>query len=163
MKIPRSAYNILGIPQYYADISYEHTRLVPTKQLAMQESMARAPAQGVLLVSGCAAPIVNQMFDLDRKVVGLSFSELFDSRFNSESNDTYPNSPVVLIHSIGLESAKDKSYSATILNSMLSFYKARETLVLLETPLTPSNFQTTYGITIKNVVTIGLKEEEAWV
>lgn len=163
MILPKSAFQILGIPMHYHGITYKDTKLVITRQKAVEESMQRAPASGVLLVSGCAAPIVNQMFAMDRKVIGLSFSELFDSRFSSENNDSYPNSPVVLIHSIGLESAKDKSYSATILNSMLSFYRARDTLVLLETPLTVSNFTTTYGLSIANTISIPMQEEAKWV
>lgn len=163
MILPKSAYVILGIPAYYHSINYGQTKLAPTRQVAIYESIQSAPTQGVLLVSGCAAPIVNQLFDMNRKVIGISFSELFDARFNPETDSRYPNSPVVLVHSIGLESAKDKSYSTTILNSILSFYKARDTLVLLETPLTVSNFTTTYGIVIKNTLSIPLVEEQQWV
>lgn len=163
MTLPKSAYSILGIPRFYADIAYEGTTLLPTKQLAIRESIAKAPTQGLLLVSGCAAPVVNQLFALDRKVVGISFSELFDDRFKSGDNDSYPQSPVVLLYAIGLEAAKDKAFSMTILNSIISYYKARETLLILETHLTPSNFQTAYGLTVKNVLSINLKEAETWV
>jgi hypothetical protein len=162
MKLPKSAYSFLGLPQYYAGLSYSDTKLVPTKQKALQESMARAPTTGTLLVSGCSAPIINQFIELDKKCVGLSFPELFDDRF-SDGDTTYPNSPVVLIYDIGMEPAKNKEFSATIINSIISYYKARDTLLLLETQLTPSNFSTTYGLTVKNIVSIQMKEEESWV
>jgi len=161
MKLSKSAYSILGLPQFYCGITYSDTKLVPTKQKSLEESIAKAPSSGILLISGCSAPIVNQLFELDRKVVGISFPESFDDRFSS--NDTsYPNSPVVLLYDIGLEAAKDKAYSTTILNSIISYYRARDTLLLLETQLTPSNFQTTYGLSIKNTIIIPLREEESW-
>lgn len=162
MGLPKSGYGILGLPYHYYGISYEDTKLVPTRQKVIEESIDRAPTSGVLLVSGSAAAVVNQLL-YKRKVVGISFSELFDHRFGDESSGSYPNSPVVLIYAIGLEAAKSKEYSSTILNSLLSYYKARETLVILETHLTPSNFQTTYGLTIKNTISIPPKEDEAWV
>jgi len=162
MKLTKSAYIFLGLPQYYAGLSYADTKLVPTKQKAMQESMSRAPSSGTLLVSGCSAPIINQFIDEDKKCFGLSFPELFEDRF-SDGDTTYPNGAVILIYDIGMEPAKNKEFSATIINSIISYYKARETLLILETQLTPSNFSTTYGLTVKNTVTIQLKEEEAWV
>ena len=161
MKLSATAFNILGLPRHYHNLNYSDTRLVPTKQKSLEESISKAPASGVLLVSGCSAPIVNQLLNQDRKVVGISFPQTFDEQFN-DGDSQYPNSPVVLLYDIGMEAAKNKDYSATIINSILSYYKARETLLILETPLTPSNFQTTYGLSVKNSITIALKEEDAW-
>lgn len=162
MKLSATAFNILGLPRHYHNLTYSDTKLVPTKQKSLEESISKAPASGVLLVSGCSAPIVNQLLHQDRKVVGMAFPEVFDERF-SDGDLQYPNSPIVLLHSIGLEAAKSKDYSATILNSIMSYYRSRDTLLILETPLTPSNFQTTYGLSVKNSVTIQLKEEDAWI
>lgn len=163
MNLPKSAYSILGLPAHYHGITYEDTKLVPTRQKAIEESINRAPSSGLLLVSGTASPIVNQCISMGKKTIGISFPELFDERFNSGDNDSHPNSPVVLVFDVGLEAAKSKEFSATILNSIISYYKSRETLLIIETQLTPSNFVTTYGLSIKNTLTIPQKEEEAWV
>jgi len=163
MKLPKSAFSILGIPQHFYDKTWGDTKLLPTKQRAFQESISRAPISGLLLVAGTSAPIVNQMFDMDRKVIGISFPEVFDDKFNSGDNEGYPNSPVVLIYDVGLESAKNKEFSMTILNSIISYYKARETLLIIETPFTISNFQATYGLLISNTMSIPQQEDVKWV
>lgn len=163
MILPKSAFIVLGIPGHYHGVTYKDTKLVPTRQKAIEESIGRAPSSGVLLVSGTAAPIVNQFITIGKKTIGISFPELFDDRFNSGDNDSHPNASVVLLYDIGLEAAKSKEFSATILNSIISYYKSRETLLILETQLSVSNFTTTYGLSIKNTLSIPIKEEEAWV
>lgn len=163
MILPRSAFAVLGVPMHYHGVTYKETKLVPTRQKAIEESIARAPTSGILLVSGIAAPIVNQLFSMDRKVVGISFPELFNDRFNAGDNDSYVNSPVVLVYDVSLEAAKSKEFSATILNSIISYYRARQTLLIIETPLTVSNFTTTYGLSITNTLSIPPQGEPSWV
>jgi hypothetical protein len=163
MNVPKTAYGILGIPQYYHGLTFEDTKVVPTKRQSITEAINKAPDSGLLLVSGCSAPVVNQLFSLDRKVVGIAFPELFDNRFKEGNNEDYPNAPVVLIYGLGLEAAVNKTFSSTVLQSVLSYYKSRPTLVILETELTPSNFITTYGITVKNTISIPLREEDSWI
>ncbi len=162
MILPKSAYQFLGIPTFFHGLSYKDTKLVPTKQIAMEASILRAPTNGTLLVSGCSAPIVNQMIEAGKKVVGISFPELFDARF-SDDTQGYPGGDIVLLYGIGSEPAVKKEFSSAILQSVMSYYKARDSLLILETPLTSANFQTTYGIAIKNTVVLTLQEEDAWI
>ena len=163
MELPRSAYPFLGLPEYYYGLDYKDTKLVPTKVQPLIDSINRAPEAGVLLVSGCSAPIVNQLIKGGRKAVGLSFPEYYSSTFlKNEDAMELPNASVVLVHSIGSEAANNMAYSGKLLGNILSYYKSRTTLVILETNLTLSNFQTTYSMSIKNTVTLQLREEDSW-
>jgi len=162
MRLPKTLYTFRGLPSFYHGLDYTHTKLSPLKQGQLQEKISSAPLSGTLLVCGCAAPIVNQLMPV-RKVTGLSFVEYFDSRLSDGDTLALPQSPVVVIYDIGSEPAKNTDYSSKLLAGIIASYKSGETLLILETQLTPTNFAQKYGVTIKNAVSLALQEEESWI
>jgi hypothetical protein len=162
MKLPKTLYIFRGLPSFYHGLTYNNTKLAQLKQEQLQEKIANAPSSGTLLVCGCAGPIVNQLMTT-QKVTGLSFVEYFDSRLSDSETLALPQSPVVVIYDIGSEPAKNTDYSSKLLSGIIASYKSGETLLILETQLTATNFAQKYGITIKNSVTLPLQEEESWI
>ena len=158
----KTLYQLRGLPIYYFGLTYSDTKLPQLKYEALQLKIAKAPTSGVLLVSGCAAPIVNQLMET-RKVMGVDFIEYYEERFTDKESSTLPNAPVVVLYGVGSEPARNSEYAARLLQSIIGQYKSSETLLIIETELTKSNFMTKYGIDIKNSVVVPLKEEEAWI
>lgn len=163
MKPPRTLYAFRGLPLYYHGLSYVHTKLPEFKAEAIKEKIDKAPSSGTLLVSGCAAPIVNQLMDKSVKVVGCNFVDYYESRFSEGDAMTLPSAPVVVIYGIGAEPAKNSDYATRLLNGIIESYRSVDTLLLFETTLTNSQFQTRYGIIVKNAVALPLIEEDTWI
>lgn len=162
MSVPKQLYPLRGLPSYYHGLTYGDTKLPVTKVEGLVAKIDNAPERGVLLITGTAAPVVNQFMDKGVKVVGVSFIEYFESRFN-EQECSLPSGSVVVIYDIGSEPAKSTDYSSRLLQSILATYRSVDTLVLLETNLTPTTFSQKYGTTISNSINLQLKEEETWI
>lgn len=160
MKLPKLAYQMLGLPTNYHNMTFKDTKLSEVKALDIEKKIAKAPASGVLLVSGTAGPIVNILM-ATRKVVGLDFSEFYQSKLSNEESMETPRGAVVVIYGIGTEPANSSQFASKLLNSLLGSYKS--SLVILETDKTPNNFQTTYSLVVANTLTAPELDVEKWV
>lgn len=152
----------LGLPARIATETYDKVEGVRSVIEKFREKIFNAPTTGVLLISGTASPIVLQFMDMGRKVAGVSFVDYYDSQF-TEDKEPPPVKDVVLIYGVGIEPAKNPEYSGRLLNSLIDFYKNKEVLVIVETPLTLTNFAIRYGIDFSNKKALPLKKEKAWV
>lgn len=162
MTLPRIVYSTLGLPTSYFGIGYEQTKLPAVKAQDIKAKIAKAPASGVLLISGCAGPVVNQLLEMGkRKIVGLSFSDFYQSKLSNEESMSTPMASVVVIHGIGSEPANNTQFASKVLNSLLGNYKS--CLVILETDKTVNNFQVAYSLSVANVLTIPELDTERWV
>ena len=162
MNLPRIAYSVLGLPTSYYGMTYKDTKLPVPRAQDLEVKIKKAPTSGVLLVSGTAAPIVNQLLEMGgRKVVGLSFSDFYQSKLSNEEAMSTPIAPIVVIYGIGSEPANNTQFASKILNSLLSNYKP--CLVILETDKTVNNFQVAYSLAITNVLTIPELDTPKWV
>ena len=152
-----------GLPARYAEETYATTLLTKDKTATLRDSIFKIPQSARLLVSGSAGPIVNQLInEMNKKVVGCSFTEYFESKLSNEPI-SLPKASVVVIYSVGAEPARNKEFSTTILNSIIEFYRNNDTLLIFETPLTLTQFETTYGISIPNKRQIKIKPSSDWV
>lgn len=156
---PKIAYKLLGLPVEYHDLSWADTKVPASKAELMESKLAKAPASGVLLVSGSAAPVVNYFMER-RKVVGLNFPEYFESKLSNEETLETPKGAVIVIYGVGSEPANNTTFSGKVLGALLSTYKS--CLVILQTDKTLSNFQTSYGLSIVNHFNIPEKDVEKW-
>jgi hypothetical protein len=153
---------VLGIPTDFYNVGYEDVKLLPTRIEAIRGKIAKAPSAGVLLVSGTAAPIINQLLDMkNRKVVGIDFVEYYNSKLSSENTIELPKASIILLYNVGLEPANNATFAGKILSSIMSMF--RSSLLIIETDKTPSSFITTYGISIVNSLIIPTKDIEKWV
>lgn len=160
IKHKKTIFNIMGL-QGCQDINLVDTKMPKVKQEEFLKKIQNAPAKGRLLVSGTACPIINILYSLGKTVVGISFPEYFDSRFDDSSDFLKPNAKdVVVIRAIGKEPAKNFEYSSKLLQGLLEYYQ--ESLVILETHFSKTNFETTYGISVSTHITLQLQEENSW-
>jgi len=156
------AYTAKQIPLRYVNETLEATTMAKTQMKILDEKLYRAPSSGVLLITGTAGPIVNHLWQQGRKVVGMSFVEYFDGRFSDEKLVPL-KADVVVLHGVGSEADGKKEFSSTLLTGIMDIYKNRETLLIIETHMTPTTFAVTYGRTITNAKTVTLHEEEKWI
>ena len=159
-----SIYAALRLPQRYASETYEDTDLARTRIATVKEKIFKAPVSSILLVSGTAGPIVNQLREMGKKAYGISFTEYYTDQFKEEEKARLPSNKVdvIVVHGIGSEQAKNPEFSSRLLVSLLDFYKSRQVLVILETSLTVTDFQTRYQIDIPTSIRMHLKKEESW-
>jgi len=161
MSLPKIAYSMRGLPVDYWNVTYKDTKLSMAKAEELSKKIAKAPAKGILLVSGTCAPIVNQLIDAGRKVLGLSFPEYYQSKLSNEESMEIPRGSTIVIYGIGAEPANSPQFASKILGALLSSYKS--SLVILETDKTPSNFQTTYSLVLANTVSVPEADVVKWV
>jgi hypothetical protein len=160
--LPKIAYSVLGLPVHYHNVNYEDTKLIASKMSSTRDKISRAPNSGILLVTGTAAPIVNQFLDeRKRKVVGFSFVDYYNSKLSNEETMSVPNGQVIVIYGIGTEPASNPQFASKLLNALLGGFK--NSLVILETDKSVSNFQTSYGILITNSISIPEIEAAKWI
>ena len=151
------------LPQRYASETYEDTDLPRTAISGLQQKIYKAPTSGTLLVSGTAGPIVNQLREMGRKTHGIPFTEYSTDQFKDEKVSLPSNKvEVVVVYGIGNEQAKNSEFSSRLLISMLDFYKSRQVLVIMETSLTITDFQTRYQIDTPTSIRMRLKKEQSW-
>lgn len=143
------------------DTQLEDTK-IPAKNIqALRDKIAKAPKKGVIVVTGTCCPIVNELFNDGRTIVGFSFSEYYDARFSSENEVDKPKpAKVVVLRSVGKEPAKNFEYSTKLIQGIMEYYA--NSLLIIETHLTKNAFETTYGIIVANHVSLLKKEEEPW-
>jgi hypothetical protein len=162
--IRKTVYGLRGIPPEYANISFEDTDTIKTKLKKYQLAIENAPTSGILLVSGTSAPVLNTLFDAKRKIIGLDFIDIYNSRFE-EDKISYDGiiSDVVLLKNIGLEPASSTTFASKLLSSIIGKYTSHNVLLILETHLTPSQFTQQYGIPIVNTMILKPKAETNWI
>lgn len=155
-----SIFKIMGMPKV---TSWEDTGIKPATLRRTQEMVRGAPMSGVLIVSGISSPVVQELFKKGRKVAAIDYVELFNARF-TEEDYTLPSvreGQVTVIFNVGAEPVKNFEYTSKILQSLLSKF-GNTGLCIVETHLSPSNFNTQYGLDIKNKLIIPKKEESVW-
>jgi hypothetical protein len=158
---PKIAYTILGLPTHYHGMDYSDTKLIASRIDGIREKISKAPQSGVLLVSGTAAPIINQLIGTGRKTIGIDFVQYFNSKLSNEETMDLPRANVVLIYNVGAEPANNATFSGKLLNSLLSFYKS--SLVVIESDKTPTAFSSTYSLAIANSIIVAPKDVERWI
>jgi len=164
MALPVSSiYRVLHLPVRYTEEPYEQTTLIQSKIQDIQKKIYNAPSSGTLLISGTAGPIVNQLYEMGRKCYGISFVNFYNDKLSNEDTMLPGKVAVAVIYGVGNEPAKNSEYGSKLLGSILDYYKNKEVLVIVETPLTTSDFLVKYGIEFSNKLNIRLKKEEAWV
>lgn len=158
-----SIYSAFHLPKRYATETYEDTELPKTQIPILTKKIYAAPKAGTLLVSGTAGPIINQLWEMGRKSYGIPFTEYYSDQFKEEKTQLPSNKvDVVVIYGIGNEQGKNPEFSTRLLTSLLDFYKSRDILVILETPMSKTDFQTRYQLDITTTLKLQLKKEQAW-
>ena len=158
----RFAYGAKQLPLRYVQETFEGTTMAKTQIKILDEKLYRAPKSGILLITGTAGPIVNHLWQQGRRVVGMSFVEYFDGRF-SDDRLVPLKADVVVLHGVGNEADGKKSFSTVLLTGIMDIYKNRETLLIIETHLSPTTFAVAYGVTIPNTKNIQMREAELWI
>ena len=100
------------------------------------------------------------MFNQGKTLVGLSFPEYYESRFSEDVMSKPQASQVVFIRAIGKEPAKNSEYASKLLQGLIEFYSG--SLIVLETVLSKTSFESTYGISVVTHLTLQKKEEDNW-
>ena len=158
-RVGKVIYLLSNIPLSYLGKTYEDY-LVKPKAVQLYQKITKAPPSGRLLVVGDPAPILNHLSE-DRKVFGVDFVEYYESRFKDDSNSIPKSTEVLLIYNVGAEPAKNPEYASKLLQSLLATHNDK--LVIVATILTKTTFETTYGLTFVNSVTLKVKKEEQWI
>ena len=140
--------------------TFDDIKLPKIKCMELKERLHKAPTSGKLLVTGTICPIVNEMFDLGKTMVGISFPEFYESRFSDEPLEKPNGAQVIFIRAVGKEPAKNSEYASKLLQGLLEYYSNH--LVIIETMFTKTSFESTYGISINNHLTLHKKEEDNW-
>ena len=151
--------NIYGLPVSYAGKGYHDTGLVKTKIETLPDKVANAPNNGTLTIQGTAAPVINQLLDLGKKVRGVDFIQLSATAF--EQHDL-PVTPVVLLYNVGIEVSTNFRISGQVLRKVIKFYSEKRTLLILESDLTKTELLSRYDFRVTNFIKIPPKEEEIW-
>ena len=123
----------------------------PSKVNAMKSILNNMPETGVLLVSGTANPIINYIF-LQRRIYGIDFVQYYEEQFVDKKIDIPKKMGVYYIYNIGKEPAKNKEYSAKLLESFIASH--RNAFIILETTLPKTEFERTYRLSFVNYLTI---------
>jgi len=152
-------YKHLNIPTHYASIEWDDTTLVAVKKNMYLEKFKNPPKRGLVGVTGTAAPIVNSLYSLGKKLLGIDFTTRSSTAFESHTN---PSCDVVVIYSIGDEVSVNHNITGQVLRGIISAYQSKNTLVVLESRLTKSEMRTRYDVDIVNHVNLKLKPEDTW-
>jgi len=153
-------FRTLGMPKW---VNLEETDLKSAGKHKFHEIVEKAPKIGKLIVNGASSPLVQELFKKGRKVAAINYYELFNAKFTEEPIEIPPtrDGQVTLIYEVGKEPIKNYEYSAKLLQGLISKY-SQNGLVIIETHLAPSAFNTAYGQDIQNKLSIPLKKEEVW-
>jgi len=158
-----SIYQALRLPVRYLGEDYDKSDMPKTRIKSLTDSIYKAPDKGQLLISGSAGPIINQLWEMGRKTFGISFTEYYESQFADDTDSRLPSKvSSIVVHGIGNERAKNFEFSTRLLVSLLDYYSSREVLVILETPLTITDFTQRYGIEIPTTLKLRMKKEASW-
>jgi len=162
MSTPTSlVYKSRRLPVRLLEEDWEATTTSKVKQEMLRQKIFKAPETGTLLVSGTAGPIINQLYQMGRKCAGLSLIEYFESKLQSEGEKP-PVSEVIFLYGVGNEPAKSGEYGGKLISGLMEYCKNRGYLLVIETHLSPTNFEVRYGINITTKISIKLKAEDAW-
>ena len=157
-KTLKTLYSLHGIPLEALDIRLEDV-LPKTKAAQLRAKLKNTPKKGVLLVSGTALPIVNEIFS-SKPVVGIDFVSYYQSQFSEEK--TYvPKADRYYLYNIGKEPAKSTSYAIKLIEAFLALHK--ESFIILETSLSKTEFERQYQMSFVNYLAIKPKKEDKWV
>lgn len=156
----KKVFSVMGLPPV---VTFEETGIKAAGLKAAQNAIDHAPEKGKLVVSGVSSPILQGLFEQGRKVAAISYLELFNAKFTDKEFSMPPvrAGQVTLIYDVGREPVKDFVYSSKLLSSLINSFEASG-LVIVETHLTPSNFNLQYSFDFKNKLTIPKKEEVVW-
>lgn len=152
-------FRILGIPSV---IPWEDTAVKPSVKTKILTAIPKAPKEGLLLISGTSSPILQEFFKIGKKIAAIDFIEYFNSRHNDNDYQLPPARPeaVTLIYNVGKEPVNNFTYSSKVLQGLMSKYSRG--LVVIETDMTPSNFNVQYGLNLQNKFSIPRKPDEVW-
>lgn len=153
-------FKILGLPRV---VSWEETGIKPAALRRTKEAISKAPENGKLVVSGVSSPVIQELYAQGRKIAAIDYVDIFNAKFTNEEINLPPTrvGQVTLIYNVGNEPAKNFEYSSKVLATLLSKYSATG-LVVIETSLTPSNFNLQYSLNVKNKLVIPALEEILW-
>jgi len=153
-------YTHFGIPVTYIGVTYKDLDVSSIKAKHLEGKMKQAPPQGLLVIQGSAAPVINQLHKQGRSMRGIDFIVRAGEAFEPHEE---PKADVILIYNVGAEVSMKSIISGKVLNALLKHYASRRTLVVLETHLTKSELRHNYDINVSNYVTLNRKPDEVWV
>jgi len=160
-KVVEKVFKVLGLPKI---IRINDTGAGPAVKRQVEKAIAHAPEVGRLIISGTASPVMQGLFKNGRKVAAISFLDLYNAKFTEDALELPPPraNQVTLIYAVGKEPVKNFEYSSKLLQGLMSSYESSG-LVIIETHLSPSTFNMTYGLDILNKLSIPTKNEEVWI
>lgn len=151
-----------SLPASFDSVDYAATGLSKPRQGILHKKVAEAPMSGSLFVQGTAAPVINQLLDMGRKTRGIDFVDYVRNTFSDESLSLL-EADVVLLYGVGNELSTNTNFSGKVLRHIITHYKKRGTLLVVESPLTASNVMTSYDVTFTNKTVIPETAEASWI
>ncbi len=159
MKVSSLVYRHFNLPVSYVKMSWDSLDVTKVRVKHLIEKLKSAPKRGLLVIRGCAAPIINQQVSLDKSVIGIDFPERANKAFETIKN---PRADIILIYGVGDEVTTNYNISRQVLQAILAYYKTQDTLVVLETKFTLSELRTNYDLHPSNFLNLQEKEEKSF-
>ena len=162
LKNKQTQYRTYGLPAHYAGLTYDDAAGSNALLDRIHRIVENAPMRGSVLVNDFAAPIIDQFIKQKRRVRGIDFAKLMENPFNRDGEHFKPQADVVVLYNIGLEASVNSTVPSQLIKGIINYYKKYNTLLILEAPYSPMQFQEKYDHRPLNSIKLQESTEEVW-
>ena len=152
-----------GLPSSWAHSDLDNLSTATQMKLEKAvKTLQEVQRGGVVYISGDPAVLLGSLWEegtLD-KFTGLDFSDYFDSKMDKDRSARVLNPrQFTFIYGVGNESALNKAFSGQLLSSLVATCRDNEVWCFICGNMSLSKFQTDYGVSVVNSITLPNKAE----
>lgn len=159
--IIKAQYHLAGLPTSWIGKELDVSKPRMVKLMKALDNLPEDPIS--LVVTGDIAPLVNYLLSdsIGALVTGINYTEYFDSKLGkSDTRITANFSGFVAIYNVGYEPVNNYSYTSKLLKQLIHNIKDKGHHVLIQTPMSKSEFERCYEINVVNHINIPQEQEE---
>jgi hypothetical protein len=154
----------VGLPRNWYKESKADYKISNERFRTLSEKLKHLPEKPITLYiqNGCSI-FVKEIFDV-YKIKGIDFVDYFKSMFDNQTEKfEIPEAVIIVVYNIGLEPALNTAYSAKLLYGLIEQIKQNDNHIFLCSHLSPSKFESEYGIDLVNKITLTKNKEEQFI
>ncbi len=153
-----------GLPRnWYKEDKYDY-KISNERFRMLSGKLKHLPDKPITLYiqNGCSI-FIKEIFNT-YKIRGIDFVNYFKNTFDNQTEKfEIPEADIIVVYNIGLEPALNTAYSAKLLYGLIEQIKQNNNYVFLSSHLSPSKFESAYGIELVNKIILTKNKEEQFI
>lgn len=153
----KAQYVLAGLPTSWVGKELDESKPRMVKLMRALDNLPEEPV--TIVVTDDIAPVIGYL--PTGSISGINYTDYFESKLGKSDTRIKTNfSKFVVIYNVGYEAVNNYSYSSKLLKQLIHNIKDKGHHVLIQTPMSKSEFERCYEINVVNHINIPQPQEE---